>query len=62
MVVLYSLAEAAREAGIASPLFDVCYALYGKTLALGHGDEDMAAVLTAIEARTAALSSRGETH
>lgn len=49
------VAQAAREAGIASPLLDVCHALYGETLALGHGAEDMAAVVKAIEARTAQL-------
>ncbi|HXZ09539.1 MAG TPA: NAD(P)-dependent oxidoreductase, partial [Paraburkholderia sp.] len=47
------VAEAAREAGIASPLLDVCYALYGETQALGHGQADMAAVIHALEARTA---------
>src|SRR6267154_1387603 len=46
------LAEAAREAGVASPLLDVCHALYGETRALGFGDADMAAVLKAIEARS----------
>lgn len=46
------VAEAAREAKVASPLLDVCYALYGETLALGHGREDMAAVIYALEART----------
>jgi 3-hydroxyisobutyrate dehydrogenase len=44
---------AAREAGIASPLVDVCYALYGETKALGLGAEDMIAVIRAIEQRTA---------
>ncbi|MFI7675862.1 NAD(P)-dependent oxidoreductase [Actinophytocola sp. NPDC049390] len=48
------VAEAAREAGVASPLLDVCHALYGETAALGHGEEDMVAVVRAIEARTAA--------
>ncbi|AKJ67709.1 2-hydroxy-3-oxopropionate reductase [Pandoraea thiooxydans] len=48
------IAEAAREAGIASPLLDVCHALYEETLALGHDSEDMVAVLTAIETRTSA--------
>jgi 3-hydroxyisobutyrate dehydrogenase len=47
------VAEAAREAKVASPLLDVCYALFGETLALGHGHADMAAVVHAIEARTA---------
>ncbi|GAA4240994.1 NAD(P)-dependent oxidoreductase [Actinomadura meridiana] len=46
------VAEAARDSGTASPLLDVCHALYGETLALGHGEADMAAVLHAIESRT----------
>jgi 3-hydroxyisobutyrate dehydrogenase len=49
------IAEAARKSGIASPLLDVCYALYGETQALGHGEADMAAVVRAIEARTSTL-------
>lgn len=46
------VAEAARAAGLASPLLDVCHALYGEAAALGHGQRDMIAVLHAIEART----------
>jgi len=46
------VAEAARDAGLASPLLDVCHALYGETAALGHGESDMVAVLRAIEARS----------
>ncbi|HEY2030647.1 MAG TPA: NAD(P)-dependent oxidoreductase [Myxococcales bacterium] len=46
------IAEAARGARVASPLLDVCHALYGETLALGFGGEDMAAVVRAIESRT----------
>ncbi|MDQ0376844.1 NAD(P)-dependent oxidoreductase [Amycolatopsis thermophila] len=46
------VAEAARAAGVASPLLDVCHALYGETVRLGYGDEDMAAVVRAIESRT----------
>ncbi|SDZ31709.1 3-hydroxyisobutyrate dehydrogenase [Micromonospora pattaloongensis] len=46
------VAEAARAAGLASPLLDVCHALYGDTLSLGHGEADMVAVLRAIEARS----------
>ncbi|WP_416981931.1 NAD(P)-dependent oxidoreductase [Streptomyces sp. T028] len=46
------IAEAARRAGTASPLLDVCHALYGETVALGHGGEDMVADLYALEART----------
>jgi 3-hydroxyisobutyrate dehydrogenase len=45
--------EAAREARIASPLIDACFALYGETEALGFGDDDMVAVIRAIEQRTA---------
>ncbi|MEU2283498.1 NAD(P)-dependent oxidoreductase [Streptomyces sp. NPDC013178] len=47
------IAEAAREAGLASPLLDVCHALYGETVEQGHGGEDMVAVLHALETRTA---------
>jgi 3-hydroxyisobutyrate dehydrogenase len=46
------IAEAARKAGLASPLLDVCHALFGETVAQGHGGKDMAAVLYALEART----------
>jgi 3-hydroxyisobutyrate dehydrogenase len=46
------VAEAARASHLASPLLDVCHALYGETLALGHGQSDMVAVVRAIEART----------
>ncbi|MEV4327345.1 NAD(P)-dependent oxidoreductase [Microbispora rosea] len=53
------IAEAARGAGVASPLLDVCHALFGETLALGHGDLDMAAVVHAIEARTHKEETRG---
>lgn len=51
------IAEAARAAGVASPLLDVCHALFEETVTLGHGDEDMAAVLRALEARTEAASA-----
>jgi 3-hydroxyisobutyrate dehydrogenase len=46
------VAEAARAAELASPLLDVCHDLYGATVELGHGDDDMVAVVRAIEART----------
>lgn len=46
------VAEAARKAGIASPLLDVCHALFGETANQGFGHEDMAAVVRAIEYRT----------
>lgn len=47
------IAEAARRTGVASPLLDVCHALFGETVEQGHGDEDMVAVLHALETRTA---------
>lgn len=46
------IADAAREAGIASPLLDVCHALFAETEQSGRGALDMAAVLSAIEERT----------
>ncbi|MGY6021694.1 NAD(P)-dependent oxidoreductase [Streptomyces spinosirectus] len=46
------IAEAARKAGLASPLLDVCHTLFGETVAQGHGHQDMVAVLRALEART----------
>jgi 3-hydroxyisobutyrate dehydrogenase len=46
------IAEAARSAGLASPLLDVCHALFGETVAQGYGHEDMVAVLRALETRT----------
>jgi len=46
------IAEAARQAQLASPLIDVCTALFAETVALGAGGEDMAAVVRAIESRT----------
>lgn len=49
------IAEAAREAGLASPLLDVCHALFKETVERGHGGEDMVAVLRAIEARTGGI-------
>jgi 3-hydroxyisobutyrate dehydrogenase len=48
------IATAARKAAIASPLLDVCHALYVETQALGHHEEDMVAVIRAVEQRTAA--------
>jgi 3-hydroxyisobutyrate dehydrogenase len=46
------IVDAARDARIAAPLMEICHALFGETLDLGHGDLDMAAVVHAIEART----------
>ncbi|MDX3312965.1 NAD(P)-dependent oxidoreductase [Streptomyces sp. NPDC054884] len=46
------IAEAARRARLASPLLDICHTLYGEAVEQGHGGEDMAAVLHALETRT----------
>ena len=43
--------DAARESGTASPLVDACRELFAEAEDLGHGAEDMAAVVRAIEAR-----------
>jgi 3-hydroxyisobutyrate dehydrogenase len=48
------VADAARRAQVCSPLLDACHDLFGEAERLGHGDEDMAAVVRAIEARTEA--------
>jgi 3-hydroxyisobutyrate dehydrogenase len=46
------IAQAARTAGIASPLIDACLALYRETQELGLEGQDMIAVIRAIERRT----------
>jgi 3-hydroxyisobutyrate dehydrogenase len=53
------VATAARDAGLASPLLDACHRLYGEAVQLGCGEQDMVAVLRAIEARTAGLADQG---
>lgn len=45
--------DAARRSHTASPLMDVCTALFAEAEALGHPGDDMAAVIDAIRARTA---------
>jgi 3-hydroxyisobutyrate dehydrogenase len=53
--VLYNselVVDAARQAGIASPLLDVCRALFTETDRAGYGGEDMAAVIRALESRS----------
>lgn len=42
------VADAARGAGVASPLLDCSRALYARTVELGHGRADMAAVILAL--------------
>jgi 3-hydroxyisobutyrate dehydrogenase len=46
------IAAAASQSDVSSPMLDVCQTLYAETVALGHGQSDMAAVVHAIEART----------
>ncbi|MFE5037190.1 NAD(P)-dependent oxidoreductase [Streptomyces sp. NPDC056683] len=46
------IADAARAAGIATPLLDLSSELYGESVRLGNARLDMSSVLTAIEART----------
>jgi 3-hydroxyisobutyrate dehydrogenase len=55
------IAGQARASGLASPLLDVCHALFGETEGLGYGPADMAAVVRAIEARTYAAGRRAPT-
>lgn len=43
--------DSARIGGIATPLLDVCGALYGEAVSSGFGNDDMIAVAKAIEAR-----------
>jgi 3-hydroxyisobutyrate dehydrogenase len=52
------VADAARRAGIASPLLDAAERLFGEAVALGRGGDDMAGVVTALEARTATAAQR----
>mgnify|MGYP002381872700 FL=1 len=51
------IADAARAVGAAAPVLDACHALYEEAQALGFGEDDMAAVVRAIEHRTARVSS-----
>jgi 3-hydroxyisobutyrate dehydrogenase len=46
------IAEAARNAKLATPLLDACHALFRETASMGLAQSDMAAVVRAIEART----------
>jgi 3-hydroxyisobutyrate dehydrogenase len=52
------IAQAARDARVASPLLDVCLGLFTETEALGHGQKDMVAVVHALEALTGRASTR----
>lgn len=42
---------AARDTGIAAPLLEACETLYRKAVELGHGRDDMVAVIHAIAVR-----------
>ncbi len=46
------IAAAARDAGIASPLLDVCHQLFADTHGMGLRRDDMVAVIRAIERRS----------
>ncbi|WP_123748611.1 NAD(P)-dependent oxidoreductase [Saccharothrix texasensis] len=46
------ITAAARAAGVASPLVDQCLALMGRTVELGHGKQDMTAVVHALRERS----------
>ncbi len=46
----------ARDTGVASPLLDVCHALYGEAHASGLDGADMIAVIQAIDRRAVAPS------
>ncbi|WP_321960615.1 NAD(P)-dependent oxidoreductase [Paraburkholderia sp. J7] len=50
------IADAARAAGLASPLIDLSSELFGESVGLGNGRLDMVSVVEAIEARTNALA------
>ena len=56
------IADAARNRKLATPLLDVCHALYAATVAAGHGKSDMATVLHAIESRTEAQRVATDRH
>jgi 3-hydroxyisobutyrate dehydrogenase len=47
------VASAAHEAAIAAPLIDDCVSLFAQTVELGHGAQDMAAVVLALAERSA---------
>lgn len=50
------IAAAARAAGAATPLADVCHELFEESVALGESSADLVAVLTALRTRAAAES------
>jgi 3-hydroxyisobutyrate dehydrogenase len=56
--IIQLITQAARAVGIASPLTDVCEALYRETVAQGRAAADMVAVLTALESRSGPESTR----
>jgi 3-hydroxyisobutyrate dehydrogenase len=53
------IAAQARLTGVASPLLDTCLALFRDAETLGHGNQDMVAVIRSIQARTDALHRTG---
>lgn len=53
------IAGSARRNRLATPLLDVCHALFAEADAAGHGTADMAAIIHAVAARTAGLAPVG---
>jgi len=53
------ITAAAKARGIASPLLDVCEQLFAESEELGHGRADMAAVISAITARSGLDAATG---
>lgn len=52
---IFRIVIIASNARRASPLLDACHALFAQTADMGLGQEDMVAVVRALEARTEAL-------
>ncbi|MFI9008999.1 NAD(P)-dependent oxidoreductase [Actinosynnema sp. NPDC053489] len=52
------IADAARAAEVASPLLDACLALFTRAVDLGHGGEDMIAVIRALRERSDSAQTR----
>jgi 3-hydroxyisobutyrate dehydrogenase len=56
------VAAAARAAGVASPLLDASRDLYAETVALGHGADDMIAVIRALQARDSSTEGSAQSN
>jgi 3-hydroxyisobutyrate dehydrogenase len=53
------ITDAARDAGASAALITIVQGLFTEALALGHGSDDMIAVIRAIEARSPARTTTG---